>query len=258
MATYGININGNKGFAANPKPETVIAIQAGGPQTYNKPQQITIPIGNSNIENSQAGEVSESVTSLIVTSPKLPQPVAGFGYYSNEVSRYPNDVVRFDLLNANNAYLGTNYRVASFSFKELNEGPTVVVNVEQDIQQLGYLAGRYNYTYRFHRNILGSGDGHKLRIQEISYNGLEVRVRPATSLTIANDNFLDFFQNGIFQIPKSQLLTNLFLFKDEVVSAPVFDFIAMWWHTQSNTPDKEAAQYFHFDMDRLRWIKFFF
>jgi len=225
VATYGININGNKAFAANPKPETVIPMQAGGPQTYNKPQQITIPIGNINLGNLQTGEVSESVTSIIVTSPKLPQPVARFGYYSNEVNRYPNDVVRFDLLNANNAYLGTNYRVASFSFKELNEGPTVVVNVEQDIQQLGYLAGRYNYTYRFHRNILGSGDGHKLRIQEISYNGLEVRVRPATSLTIANDNFLDFFQNGIFQIPKSQLLTNLFLFKDEVVSAPVFDFI---------------------------------
>jgi ectoine hydroxylase-related dioxygenase (phytanoyl-CoA dioxygenase family) len=32
----------------------------------------------------------------------------------------------------------------------------------------------------------------------------------------------------------------------------------MWWHTKSPSPDKEAAQYFHFDMERLRWIKFFF
>lgn len=39
---------------------------------------------------------------------------------------------------------------------------------------------------------------------------------------------------------------------------PVLDFVVMWWHTKSNNPDKEAAQYFHFDMDRLRWIKFFF
>lgn len=39
---------------------------------------------------------------------------------------------------------------------------------------------------------------------------------------------------------------------------PVFDFVAMWWHTESATPDKHAAQYFHFDMDRIRWIKFFF
>ncbi len=52
--------------------------------------------------------------------------------------------------------------------------------------------------------------------------------------------------------------TILSIAQDYLGSAPVFDFIAMWWHTQSNTPDKEAAQYFHFDMDRLRWIKFFF
>ena len=40
--------------------------------------------------------------------------------------------------------------------------------------------------------------------------------------------------------------------------APILDFVTMWWHTQSLTPDKQAAQYFHFDMDRLRWVKFFF
>jgi hypothetical protein len=39
---------------------------------------------------------------------------------------------------------------------------------------------------------------------------------------------------------------------------PIFDFVAMWWHAKSPTPDKNAAQYFHFDMDRLRWLKFFF
>jgi len=42
-------------------------------------------------------------------------------------------------------------------------------------------------------------------------------------------------------------------------SAPILDLVAMWWHTTySNSPDKEAAQWFHFDMDRLKWIKFFF
>ena len=39
---------------------------------------------------------------------------------------------------------------------------------------------------------------------------------------------------------------------------PIVDIVTMWWHTNfSKTPDKEAAQYFHFDMDRVRWIKFF-
>jgi hypothetical protein len=39
---------------------------------------------------------------------------------------------------------------------------------------------------------------------------------------------------------------------------PILDFVAMWWHTKSVKADKKAAQLFHFDMDRLRWVKFFF
>lgn len=46
--------------------------------------------------------------------------------------------------------------------------------------------------------------------------------------------------------------------QDYLGTAPILDFVAMWWHTKSPSPDKEAAQYFHFDMERLRWIKFFF
>jgi hypothetical protein len=39
---------------------------------------------------------------------------------------------------------------------------------------------------------------------------------------------------------------------------PVVDVIALWWHTNfTDKPDKEAAQYFHFDMDRPKWLKFF-
>jgi len=46
--------------------------------------------------------------------------------------------------------------------------------------------------------------------------------------------------------------------QDYLGTLPILDFVAMWWHTKSPSPDKEAAQYFHFDMERLRWIKFFF
>ena len=36
------------------------------------------------------------------------------------------------------------------------------------------------------------------------------------------------------------------------------DVLGMWWHTPfSDRPDSEAAQYFHFDMDRPKWLKFF-
>jgi ectoine hydroxylase-related dioxygenase (phytanoyl-CoA dioxygenase family) len=39
----------------------------------------------------------------------------------------------------------------------------------------------------------------------------------------------------------------------------VLDIVDMWWHTAfSRDPDKSAAQYYHFDMDRVKWLKFFF
>ena len=44
-----------------------------------------------------------------------------------------------------------------------------------------------------------------------------------------------------------------------LVSTPLVDVVAMWWTTDfSKRPDAEAAQFFHFDMDRPKWIKFFF
>jgi hypothetical protein len=40
---------------------------------------------------------------------------------------------------------------------------------------------------------------------------------------------------------------------------PIFDFPAMWWSTCfSKEASSEAAQLYHFDMDRIKWLKFFF
>jgi hypothetical protein len=39
---------------------------------------------------------------------------------------------------------------------------------------------------------------------------------------------------------------------------PVADVTALWWSTAYSTrADAEAAQMFHFDMDRIKWLKFF-
>jgi Phytanoyl-CoA dioxygenase (PhyH) len=39
---------------------------------------------------------------------------------------------------------------------------------------------------------------------------------------------------------------------------PTADVLSMWWHTSFHAqPDSEAAQYFHFDMDRIKWLKVF-
>jgi len=46
--------------------------------------------------------------------------------------------------------------------------------------------------------------------------------------------------------------------QDYLEARPVIDVTSMWWHTDfSNKPDSEAAQYYHFDMDRPKWLKFF-
>jgi hypothetical protein len=40
---------------------------------------------------------------------------------------------------------------------------------------------------------------------------------------------------------------------------PIFDFPAMWWSTSYlKTASSEAAQLYHFDLDRLKWLKLFF
>ena len=42
-------------------------------------------------------------------------------------------------------------------------------------------------------------------------------------------------------------------------NGPILDIVAMWWSTPfSKQPNTEAAQLYHFDMDRIKWLKFFF
>ncbi len=46
--------------------------------------------------------------------------------------------------------------------------------------------------------------------------------------------------------------------QDYLGAIPFVDVVAMWWHTYfSGKPDGEAAQFYHFDMDRPKWLKFF-
>jgi hypothetical protein len=46
--------------------------------------------------------------------------------------------------------------------------------------------------------------------------------------------------------------------QDYLGARPALDVMGLWWHTAfSDSPDMEAAQYFHFDMDRPKWLKFF-
>ncbi len=50
----------------------------------------------------------------------------------------------------------------------------------------------------------------------------------------------------------------LALVQDYLGSEPVADVLGMWWHTAfQDHPDSMAAQFFHFDMDRFKWLKVF-
>ena len=72
------------------------------------------------------------------------------------------------------------------------------------------------------------------------YDGSDLISNPELQPLIFDESILKFAQNYLG-------------------AAPILDLVAMWWHTTySSIPDKEAAQWFHFDMDRLKWIKFFF
>jgi hypothetical protein len=147
--------------------------------------------------------------------------VKGFGSYQNIPTLYPNDGVQLDLYNAVERYLETNPYITTHTLTS----QTVTVNVEQDLIDLGYRSGLYNVEYSFIRNYLGSNVGHKLEVQEISSNGLEVRVIPVASTTLQNQAFNSFFGEGFFQLPKSNVLPNLFLFKDSRTFVPIFDYV---------------------------------
>ena len=48
------------------------------------------------------------------------------------------------------------------------------------------------------------------------------------------------------------------LIKEYFGKDPFFDLADMWWSTSFNqNPSKEAAQWFHFDLDRMNWLKVF-
>ena len=72
----------------------------------------------------------------------------------------------------------------------------------------------------------------------------------------------DYQQSDLLDLPDVQdLLADpslLALVQDYLGCAPSADVLGMWWHTAfQDHPDSEAAQYFHFDMDRFKWLKVF-
>jgi hypothetical protein len=72
----------------------------------------------------------------------------------------------------------------------------------------------------------------------------------------------DYAPSSLLAQPDVQTLmadpSLLALAESYLQARPRFDVLSMWWHTAFHTrPDSEAAQFYHFDLDRLKWLKIF-
>jgi hypothetical protein len=87
-------------------------------------------------------------------------------------------------------------------------------------------------------------------------NGLYQRLNPKSVIFQYDASLI--IENVIIQ----DLLTDnsiLNLVQEYLGSAPIIDIVTLWWSTAYKAvPDKNAAQYWHFDMDRPKWLKVFF
>ncbi len=147
--------------------------------------------------------------------------VSIFGTMPPQLGVYPNDAILLDIYNFTNDYLETVYRTSTYSRQDY----TISIDVEAALRNQSYLSGKYNVTAKFLRNYLGSADGDKLVIQEVSSDRLEIRVTPVKLLENINNNLEDYFEFGFFQIDKKEVLPNLYVFKDNFTYFKVFDYV---------------------------------
>lgn len=73
----------------------------------------------------------------------------------------------------------------------------------------------------------------------------------------------EFVNSSIVNLPVVQKLlfdeTLLFFAQEYLGVKPILDLVAFWWSVPFNGKGKSAAaQMFHFDMDRIKFLKFFF
>ncbi len=111
-------------------------------------------------------------------------------------------------------------------------------------------------------------------IEELTKFSLQTKAKlvPASSTGITqslydNKNILspryEFPEQDILNYPLIQQITcdqSLFVIAQKYLNCkPIQDLTAMWWSAAfSKEASSEAAQLFHFDMDRIKFIKFFF
>lgn len=151
----------------------------------------------------------------------LPTSVPSFGQNGNG-TKNPADNVLLDVYSFTSVYQESNYNVSGYS---RIDSDTLQFDVMQDLENLGYINGKFLVQYRLLRNLLGTGDGEKLSIIEVSADRLEARVVPLQSNSQDYLGFKNFFQKDFLLKPKAETLPALRLFLDSQNTYEVFDYI---------------------------------
>ena len=98
-----------------------------------------------------------------------------------------------------------------------------------------------------------------LDVEKQDYSDEKVKFNPETPISPR----YQFSNNDIVNLPAVQELLfdqSLLAFAQEYLGVkPILDLIAFWWSLPFNGEGKSAAaQMYHFDMDRIKFMKFFF
>ena len=204
MAEYTIPLNTNNSDANAPKANS------SGADTF------------SIINTSDIATNSNTNTNTDYNTP-ITLPIPQFGSYPSSSTSLPNDSLVLDVYNVNNNYIETKYE-ANYTTIIPNK---IRLSPELDLSSLGYISGKYKLVYKYHRNLLGSGNGEKLIVQEISANRLEIRVLPVSpgTNTPADQNYFQHFASGFFLLPKQETLVNLFLHVNATTTLKVYDYV---------------------------------
>lgn len=159
-----------------------------------------------------------------------PKPFGSYG--GNRLSSI-NDGIQLDVFSSSDFYLESLLRATNFT---IGGSSNVNLDVEAELKKAEYTAGDFNIRIKFLRNVLGSSDGFKVAIQDISTDRLEVRVVPVTQptnnadltqqeLLTAIDAFQSWFKTGFFELEKQATLSNLYLFNTPTEQVGVFDYV---------------------------------
>ena len=139
-----------------------------------------------------------------------------------------------------------------------------LAHVTETLRDRGYYVFEQRLSPDFVARIVEFASTHKSTIRPSdadSKRGIGPRV---TVYDRANPQGLiyDFDPEDLVNNPHIQTLIadpSIFAVAQAYIGgSPMLDEVNMWWSVAGNKqPDSAAAQLYHFDMDRIRWIKFF-